>query len=136
MPDFEARLVGAGVTLAAWADPAASAPYASPGAAPSRLNIPGAYPATYYRVSAGSTVEVRASVGGVDAPFDVALGGRPFRMWWAQWSDYPPSILQVPGRSSIALVPLLAGRALGFFHLGLGRTGGGALFVPFCVEVP
>ena len=138
MPDFEARLVGAGVTLVAWADPPAPVPYASPGPAPSRLNVHGAYPPTYYRVAPGSMVEVRAIVGGVEAPLDAALGGRLFTAWWAQWSDFPPTIVQPAGQSSVARFALNAtvGRHLGFFHLGLGRTGGGALFVPFCVEVP
>ena len=136
MPDFEARLVGAGVTAVAWTDAAAPAPYVAPADAdaPSRLNHDAARPPTYYRVAPGSTIELRAVVGGVEAPLDGALGGRLFSAWWSQWSDFPPTIVQPSGQSSVARVTLHAGRHLGFFQLALGRAGGGAVLVPFCVE--
>ena len=135
MPDFEARLIGVGVSVARWADPAVPAPYVAPvGAdAPSRLND-GTGPPTYYSVQPGSTFEVRAVVDGVEAPLDVALGGRLFTAWGVQWSGCPPNLSQSAGQSSVAAVTVLHLVHLGFYQLGFSRSGGGALFVPFCVE--
>lgn len=139
MPDFEARLYGAGLSLRTWADLPAPAPYCAPASAdaPSRLNDDTAHPATYYRVAPGSTIELRAVVGGVEAPLDAALGGRLFTTWWAQWSDAPPSLSQPGGQSSVVNVTFfnLNHRQLGFFQLAIAREGGGAVFVPLCVEV-
>ncbi len=131
MPDFTADL-GPGLTPAIWTDPAT-------GAAASRLNdLPGK-PRRYWKIippvlPGTVVVELEATVNGVEAPLDGALGGRLFIVSWVKWSGpSPPPLVQVPGQSSVANATLDAAH-VGFFQVLFWRPAGGAVLVSFNVE--
>src|SRR5690606_39257715 len=112
-------------------------------AVPSRMNPALGHPHRYVPISlATSGVQARATVAGVEAPDDSALGGRLFTWWWVQTPAYPtprPSIQHLAGKTSeVDLVgwPGDSSLALGLWVLGVRRDGGGALLVPFNVEAP
>ena len=134
MPDFSAELT-AGAAGEIWIDPPVpEGPSTGAGGAPSRLNPDVNYPHTYRAVQLGSSVMIQASVNGVPAPLDVALGGRLFTTHFAEVPVWPaPAIALTPGQSSVAtFTPTELGH-----HLVVMRRqgGGGAVAIPFQLEV-
>jgi hypothetical protein len=130
VPDFEARVViGAGVVLAVWADPATIA-------APSRINPNPTYQPKYVKVSPTATLVLRATVAGVDGPLDAALGGRLFQWSFVECAGpWPLSIVPTPGKSAEATIAMKATH-FGHFSVLCRRDGGGGVVLHFDVEGP
>lgn len=127
MPNFTAR-VTAGATVVDWDDPETPT-------APSRINPPPTHPLRYLQVTPPDTLVVQATVDGVEGEVDANLGGELFQAHLAEWSgDYPPAFAPIPGQSSVVRVQLTA-QHLGHHLLVLRRENGGAVVVPFDVEV-
>ncbi len=118
MPDFSAAFT-AGATLVAWTDPPDSA-------RPSRLN-PIIGHGHQRRVGlVGAQVTITATVGGVVAPLDAALGGRLFAGMFAEVPSLAPVITSPAGQSSVLrFTPLKAGH----HTFTLRRDGSGGLFL-------
>ena len=132
MPDFDVEIVSGGA-IVPWTDPSSESP-----AAPSRLNPDPAHLHVHRKITMGASpsviVDVRARVGGVLAPLDAALGGRPFTHAWIEWSgDAPPAITVAPGQTSAVSLTFLSTN-IGHHLLRFLRTGGGAVAVPIDVE--
>jgi hypothetical protein len=133
MANFQLEIF-AGVSLAIWTDPTTVS-------AASRLNdVPG-HPRLYPRalVPLGGSpvlVEFRAILPiGIVMPTDVSLGGHLFTASWAQWSGpYQPPLLSLPGVTSYQSCYVTDQHA-GFFQLCMARDQGGAVLVPFMVEL-
>ncbi len=106
---------------------------------PSRLSPVQGYPHRYARVPVATTdVQVAATVAGVEAPADAALGGRLFTWWWVQTPFPKPTIQHLAGKSSeIDLVgwPNGDAGAVGLWVLGVARPDGGTVLLSFNVEV-
>lgn len=134
MPDFEAAIIlGTGVALATWADPAVAGK-------PSRLNPNPTHPPKYVKVTPGAagggltTVIARATVGGVVAPVDGALGGRLFQWCWVESSGpWPLMITPTAGKTSEATIHVPTTH-LGHFALLCARDTGGAVVLHFDQE--
>ncbi|WP_437759473.1 hypothetical protein [Sorangium sp. So ce1389] len=128
MPNFTARLVpSADVTLQVWTDPSTSS-------APSRLSPRDVYQHRYWRVATGTTVEVRATVDGDEAPLDADLGGTLFTYHWAEWTTTtPPVITSPPGQSSVATFTVE--NMTGHYLLFVRRKSGGGVGLHFDVEL-
>lgn len=127
MPNFSARIVGG--SEVPWEDlPSASYP--------TRLNPDPDHIPSFRRIDAGVspvTIEVRAIVNGVEAPFDAALGGNLFSAAWAEWSGTaPPPIVQSSGQTSLTSISVTGSHA-GHFCLSLTRTNGGGILIHFDV---
>ena len=124
MPNFDLR-VHSGASAESWDDP--------------RLNHRGSTQHLYRRVypqtwPAVTTVELRAVVGGVEAPLDVDLGGDLFHAARISFSgSFPFAITQPAGQSSKILLSLSA-HQLGHQELVVRRDNGGAIFLSFEVE--
>lgn len=124
MPDFDLR-VHSGTTSETWDD--------------ERLNHRGSTQHLYYRVKPGafpavSTVELRAVVGGVEAPLDGALAGRLFHAARISWSgSFPFAITQPAGQSSKVFLHFSA-KTLGHQELVVRRDEGGAIYLSVEVE--
>lgn len=114
-----------------WLDPATADQ-------PSRLNAFPLHPHTYRKVSVGLgpvVVTFKATVGGVLAPMDAALGGKLFSAAFAEWSGtFPPPITLAAAQSSLATFTVTSSH-LGHFLFSFRRESGGAVNVPFDVEV-
>lgn len=124
MPNFTARPT-AGAATNTWTDPATDE-------RPSRTNPAPGKPHRYYRVVLGATVTVSATVGGVEAPLDGALGGELFTTAFIEWpSGGLISITSPGGQSSVAsFTPLKRGHHL----VRMRRENGGSVFLMFHVE--
>lgn len=109
MADFTVKVVGADVVP--WDDP--------------RANERPGFPLQCYRAHLGNRVELRAVVGGVEAPLDSALGGRLFSADLVEGLRQPEWLNL--SRSSI-IVPRF--RFCGHYVVAVRRTGGGAELVP------
>lgn len=133
MSDFSARIT-AGSTLVVWTDPTvAQSTSTGVGGYPSRLNPIAAYPHKCRRVELGATVTAKATVGGVEGPVDAALGGRLFTAYWAEVPLWPgPAISLAGGQSSVAT---FTPPGIGHYLFVFRRDGGGALALPFKVEL-
>lgn len=137
MPDFTARITtSAGASLVT---------DFSDTQVPSRLNpLPGK-PHRHVRVPINQGgIKAFTTVNGIDAPPADVLDGRPFHWWWVQVPGYPvPPFQYLAGKTSE--VDFLgwpnfadaddAASALGVWVLGVRRLQGGAVFLPFTVEV-
>lgn len=128
MPDFTARIVASTV---AFVDDVS----------PPRLNPAVGHPHRFIQVPiAAASLQARATVAGVEAPADAALGGRLFTWWWVQTPGYPtarPPIQHLAGKTSeIDLVGWPNGDALaaGLWVLGVSRPDGGGVLLTFNVE--
>lgn len=133
MPDFTAEIT-AGAAREVWTDPPVpEGPSTGAGGAPSRLNPDIDYPHTCRVVQLSATVTVEASVNGVPAPLDVALGGRLFTTHFAEVPEWPaPAITGPAGQSSVAtFTPTVVGHYLVVMRR---QGGGGAVAMPFEVE--
>ncbi len=132
MPDFTLR-IASGATLELWKDPArpAGTQGGSDPGAPSRLNpLPDA-PHRRWVGTIGSPIVVRATVNGVEAPLDTALGGRLFKAWWVEQAGPADGPTGTAGKSSEqTFTPLVDGH----YTLGVERDQGGAIFVHVDVE--
>ncbi|HMY22113.1 MAG TPA: hypothetical protein PKA58_37565 [Polyangium sp.] len=128
MPNFTARIVTG--SQAPWID-------ASTNDAPSRQNNDPEFLSSYRKIDtiAGDVVvEARATVGGVEAPLDGALGGELFVAVWAEWSGlYPPAIVHASGQTSVMTFTVTQGH-VGHFCLRIRRPNGGIVFLHFDVE--
>jgi len=128
MPNFTARVVTG--AQAPWIDEAINT-------APSRQNNDPEHLASYRLIDVTSgdvTVEVRATVAGVEAPLDGALGGDLFVAAWKEWSGlYPPAIVHASGQTSVTTF-VVGEEHLGHFCLAIRRPNGGAVLLPFDVE--
>lgn len=79
------------------------------------------------------TFEVRATVNGVEAPLDSALGGNLFSAAWLEWSGIsPPPIVHAVGQTSLMTIAVTGAHA-GHFCMSLVRTNGGGILIPFDV---
>jgi hypothetical protein len=123
MPDFSATFTS-GTTLEPWTDPA-------DGSRPTRLN-PITNREHKRRVgTVGVQIEVKATVGGVLAPLDAALGGRLFLGMMAEHPGLPVAITPVALQSSIQrFTPV----QVGHYCFVLRRDAGGGLFMHVDVE--
>ena len=128
MPDFDAALTS-GTAIATWDDP-----QRAPGTlgsddkgAPSRINP--SYAASLLRATGAiaTEIEITATVGGVVAPLDAALGGRLFQAWAVEWPGAIMPVFTSPaGQSSIQrFTPAAAGH----YTIGIRREGGGAVIL-------
>lgn len=129
MPNFTVTIfTGSDV---AWVDPAIASQ-------PSRLNAFPLNPHTYRKVSVGLgpvVVTLKATVGGVLAPMDAALGGKLFSAAFAEGSGvFPPPITLAAAQSSLATFTVTSSH-LGHFLFSFRRKNGGAVNVPFDVEI-
>lgn len=127
MPNFTARIVGGDEVP--WFDLPSST-------LPSRLNLdPDHHPSfrLFEVVATPVSIEVRATVNGIDGPLDAALGGNLFTAAWAEWSgSTPPAISYAAGQTSVVSF------TVGFDHVGhfclrLRRKNGGAVLLHFDV---
>jgi len=85
----------AGVTVEAWEDPAL-------GDVPSRINPNPEHGHKRHVGSVGVQITLTATVGGVVAPLDAALGGKLFKVFFAELPAGPPPALSNPvGQSSV-----------------------------------
>lgn len=132
MPNFSINRILNGATLTAWSDPAT-------GSAASRLNAFPDKPLKYWKVTqpigfATVDVQIPATVNGVEAPGDAALGGKLFTSDWSTWSGtFPPAISFFAALTSLQIVTITSAH-IGFFCLRFARQDGGAILVPFMVE--
>jgi hypothetical protein len=117
MADFRSA-IALGVTLEAWEDPASLT-------RASRLNPQAEHEHKRQVGTVGVQIELRATVAGVEAPLDGALGGRLFSAAFHEAPALPPPTLSNPaGQTSVQrFTPLLTGH----YTLQLTRTDGGAV---------
>ena len=124
MPNFDARFTSSG-SRQVWTD-------AETLTKPSRLNNDERRPHTYRECIVALPATVSAIVDGVVGPLDAALGGDLFTAWFGEYptAGAPPALSSPVGQSSVvSFTPAHAGHHL----LGLHRTDGGRLLVPFIV---
>jgi hypothetical protein len=123
MPDFRATFTS-GTTLQPWTDPA-------DGTRPSRLNTTTQRGHKRRVGTVGVQIEVTATVAGVTAPMDAALGGLLFLGMFAEHPGASPAISTPAAQSSIQrFTPSVAGH----YTFVLRRDGGGGLFMHVDVE--
>lgn len=116
MADFTAD-VTAGVVNDLWVDPGL-------GNVPSRINFDPEHPQVLLIATTGAPVTLTATVGGVSAPLDAALGGRLFAASVAESPGFTP-INGVAGQSSVQIfTPLLAGH----YTIVVRREDGGGIW--------
>lgn len=136
MPDFRVRVLGfdSDFAVAKWVDPPIDGD-------PTRLNTLAHVDHRFFRTrvlpTATTTLEIRAIVGGVEAPADGALGGRLFA--WVHSlrpTGAPVPLISSPvgGKTSVAQVSV-AGAWPGHYRILATRPGSGAIAIPFDVEV-
>src|SRR5678815_5938595 len=119
MPTFSVRIFS-GASVVPWTDP-------EDGGVPSRLNYDPLHPHRYLSVAPSTTVDVRATVAGVEAPLDAALGGLLFQWSWAEFSgNAPPAIVNPAGQSSKATFAVTTAH-LGHHALLIWREAGGSI---------
>jgi hypothetical protein len=118
VPDFSATFT-AGATLVAWTDP--------PDALrPSRLNPIVGHGHRRRLGAVGVGVTITATVGGVSAPLDSALGARLLTGMLAEAPGAPPAITTPAGQSSVqSFTPAVVGH----YTFVLRRDGGGGLIL-------
>lgn len=126
MANFEARVVTG--NQVPWIDEATND-------FPSRQNNDPEYLASHRRITLlnpSETVEVRATVGGVEAPLDGALGGNLFVGAWKEWSgNSQPAIVHTPGQTSVMTTAVTHS---GHYCLSIRRPNGGAVLLHFDAE--
>jgi len=137
VPDFSARFTSANVTVVDWDDPERAAGTFGPNdpGAPSRLNPSPGHPMRRPRCpDNGSTVTVKATVGGVEGELDANLGGRLFYAWWLEYPGAAAPVFSNPGgqTSAQSFLPLDQGHHL----FGIARVDGGAVLFHLDVEAP
>lgn len=124
MTDFTARYTD-GVTVEQWADP-------PQGSSPTRINAFATHPHLRHVGEVGTEVEVSATVGGVEAPLDGALGGRLFTFHFAEMPvAVPPAVSSPAGQSS---VQRFTPTAVGHWSFKLKRPSGGSFFFHLDVQ--
>jgi hypothetical protein len=122
MADFEVRVV-AGIELRRWVDPPGSS------GQPSRVRPHPGLEQLYRRAKLGQVVQLRAVVGGVEAPLDSTLGGRLFAPFLTEGFG-PPFFSCPPGQTSIVL---WTPKNPGHHVVGIRRHQGGAVLIHFDV---
>ena len=136
MPDFRVRVLGfdSDFAIAKWVDPPIDGD-------PTRLNTLAHVDHRYMRSrvlpTGSTTLEIRAIVGGVEAPADGALGGRLFA--WVhsmrpQLAPVPLIASPIGGKTSVAQVTI-SGAYPGHYRILATRPGSGVLAIPFDVEL-
>lgn len=120
--DFDAAFSD-GTTVEPWNDPAS-------GGIPSRQNAFPDHPHLRHVAETGSPVEVTATVGGVAAPMDAALGGRLFSFYVVEWplegTSPPPATTGAAAQSS---VQTFTPPAAGHYTLKMKRPEGGSIYL-------
>jgi hypothetical protein len=125
MADFTARIVTA-LSVMQWTD-------TPTGSAPTRINPNANRPHLYLQASEGlATMQLAATVGGVEGPANIALGGRLFKWSWVEHPRTigPPAIWSPAGFSSVCNIsgsPFLG--QVGHYTILCWRDGGGAQLI-------
>ncbi|MHB9005064.1 MAG: hypothetical protein ACYC6C_13590 [Coriobacteriia bacterium] len=128
--------VTAGASVSTWQDPA------NPGVAASRLHSRAGHPELRHVGTVGTQIEITATVAGVAAPMDAALGGRLFQAWrienpaWPGTGFYSPITPYVFGFTSPAgqsSVQRFTPRVEGHYTVGVRRQDGGSMLLHFDV---
>jgi hypothetical protein len=128
--DFEVA-VTSGASIATWQDPP------DPGVAASRLHSRAGVPELRYVGTVGTPIVITASVGGVSAPMDAALGGRLFQCWRIENPAWPPGTQPYvfgftcpAGQTSVqTFLPEVEGH----YTVGIRRKDGGSVILHFDV---
>ena len=125
MPNFD-LIVGYGLTVADWNDPRVLVG-GVPSGSPSRLNPRPGSPEKRLLATVGVECELRAQVGGVDAPLDSALDGNLFYTASVE-APHPWQVAfsHPAGQTSVQrFTPSLPGHYLVYMR----RRGGGQIMV-------
>lgn len=119
MPDFTVAF-DSGVAPEPWEDPGL-------GDIPSRINFDAEHPQVRLVATVGVLVVFQATVDGVLAPLDVALGGRLFAVTMA---EYPtPSPVSVNGVVARSAIQSFTPNAAGHYTFVMRREDGGGIWL-------
>lgn len=125
MADFTAA-VTSGVTPEAWVDPGL-------GEVPSRINFDAEHPQLRLVATVGIPVVLTATVDGVAAPLDAALGGRLFT---ASVAERPGGLVVFSGAIGQSSVQTITPNAAGHYTFVLRREQGGGIWIHIDARTP